>query len=123
MSAVSDTMHLHILRSEIVAQLDTGALPRAGGERIFAGFGDDRRCDCCGRPIGVRDVLYEVELQQLAVAGSRPLAMHLRCFDVWVDASRLSRSFPPSQRFRRPGTWTECPGTTWTECPGATWRK
>jgi hypothetical protein len=107
MSAVSDTIHPHILRSEIVAQLDTGALPRAGGERIFAGFGDDRRCDCCGRPIGVRDVLYEVELQQHAVAGCRPLAMHLRCFDVWVEASQLSRSLPPPQRPRRPMAWTE----------------
>ena len=78
------------LLAYIQARLAQGILPsRQENQKIYAGYGEDQPCDCCGRSIGCTDVLYEIE-----VPGeyAKPLAMHLPCFDIWVAESRTADS-------------------------------
>jgi len=86
MSVPSDADLLAYIR----ARLTEGILPsRQENQKIYAGYGEDQPCDCCGRSIGSTEVLYEIE-----VAGecAKPLAMHLPCFDIWVAESRTADS-------------------------------
>jgi hypothetical protein len=81
MSVPSDADLLAYIR----ARLDEGILPsRQENQKIYAGYGEDQPCDCCGRSIGCSDVLYEVEV----ASECKSLAMHLPCFDIWVGESR-----------------------------------
>jgi len=87
--------HAPLLREEIARRLDTSSLPLAGQQKIFGGRGENQICDCCDRPIGVSDVLYEVELER--ATGTMLLAMHRACFNIWMDESRARRCTPSSQ--------------------------
>ncbi len=85
MSVPSDTE----LALRIRTLLEEGTLPsRAEHQKIYAGYGEQQFCDCCGRSIDGADVLYEIELPG---THPTPLAMHLKCFDTWVAESK-SRS-------------------------------
>jgi hypothetical protein len=82
MSVPSDADLLAYIR----ARLDEGILPsRHENQKIYAGYGEDQPCDCCGRSIGSSDVLYEIEVPS---ERTKSLAMHLPCFDIWVGESR-----------------------------------
>lgn len=76
-------------RTEIKARLAAGALPaRKSDQKIYAGYGDDKPCDGCGRVMGKTDVAYEIEC--LGNSESAPLTMHLRCFAVWTFESQAT---------------------------------
>lgn len=84
MSVPSDADLLAWIR----ARLAEGILPsRQENQKIYAGYGEDERCDCCGRSIGSTDVLYEIEVPSEC---TRSLAMHLPCFDIWAGESRTA---------------------------------
>jgi hypothetical protein len=83
----SQPQRLSELRSYIGARVDALDLPLAGEQKLFAGYGRDEICEGCGKPIGSTDVLYEVELNP-----SLAVAMHLTCFEVWIDVSRQRRT-------------------------------
>lgn len=73
-------------RAFIRTRLAEGTLPScADDQRIYGGYGEEQACDCCGNSISSTDVLYEIAPPRDA---ERPLAMHLLCFDVWVQESR-----------------------------------
>jgi hypothetical protein len=75
------------LLARIRARLAEGTLP-SGEENqkmIYAGYGEDQPCDCCGRSIASTDVLYEIEVPSDC---AKSLAMHLPCFQTWVRESR-----------------------------------
>jgi hypothetical protein len=91
MSVPSDADLLACIRT----RLARGILPRRQKhQKIYAGYGEDQPCDCCGRSIGRTDVLYEIEVPSEC---TRSLAMHLACFDIWVGESRR----PASARLQR----------------------
>jgi hypothetical protein len=76
--------------ARIQARLAEGILPsRQENQKIYAGYGEDQPCDCCGRSISGTDVLYEVEVPSEC---TQSLAMHLPCFDIWVRGSRTTAS-------------------------------
>jgi hypothetical protein len=82
MSVPSDTELLAYIR----ARLAEGTLPsRNENQKIYAGYGEDQPCDCCGRSIAGTDVLYEIEVPSDCATS---LAMHLPCFEIWVGQSR-----------------------------------
>jgi hypothetical protein len=82
MSVPSDTDLLAYIR----ARLDEGILPsRHENQKIYASYGENQPCDCCGCSIGSDDVLYEIEVPS---ERTRSLAMHLPCFDIWAGESR-----------------------------------
>ena len=86
MSVPSDAALLAAIR----ARLAGGILPsRQKDQKIYAGYGEDQPCDCCGRPIGSNDVLYEIEVPGEC---TKSLSMHLPCFDIWVGESRTVTS-------------------------------
>jgi hypothetical protein len=81
------------LLAHIRARLAEGTLPRREeSQKIYAGYGEDQPCDCCGRSIASTDVMYEIEVPSDC---AKPLAMHLPCFEIWAgewrtgDAARL----------------------------------
>jgi hypothetical protein len=80
------------LREEIARRLDTMSLPVAGQQKMFGGPGNNQLCNCCDDLIPRGDVLYEVELDR----GGSPiiLAMHRRCFDIWMEESRSRHPRP-----------------------------
>ena len=83
MSVPSDAALLAAIR----ARLAGGILPsRQKDQKIYAGYGEDQPCDCCGRPIGSNDVLYEIEVPGEC---AKSLAMHLPCFEIWARESRM----------------------------------
>lgn len=94
MSDTSPTTQATNLREEIAQRLDTASLPMAGYQRIFGGMGSNEVCDCCDRPVGSSEVLYEVEIE--TAAGPLVLSMHRSCFDLWVDELR-DREGPPEE--------------------------
>ena len=74
------------LLAYIRARLAGGTLPsRAETQKIYAGYGEDQRCDCCGRSIASTDVLYEIEVPS---DRAKCLAMHRPCFEIWARESR-----------------------------------
>jgi hypothetical protein len=78
------------LRACIRARLAERILPiHQENQKIYAGYGEDQPCDCCGRSIGSTDVLYEIEVPSEC---TKSLAMHLPCFDTWVGESRTADS-------------------------------
>jgi hypothetical protein len=82
MSVPSDAELLAYIR----ARLAEGTLPsREENQKIYAGYGEDQPCDCCGRSIASSEVLYEIDLPSDC---AKPLAMHLLCFDIWAGESR-----------------------------------
>ncbi len=85
MSAPSNPAELVALRALIVLRLDNGTLPGAGNQKIFGGYGANQACDGCGAPVLETDVLYEVEVQR--EADIVVIAMHRRCFDLWMEES------------------------------------
>jgi hypothetical protein len=91
-SAVSDADEsAQLRRAHIRARIAAELLPRrAENQRIFAGYGEDQPCDCCGRRIGRADVQYDIEIKCNS-AMPKILTMHLACFEVWVTESRSTR--------------------------------
>lgn len=90
------------LRAHIRRKLEAGELPvRRGNPKLFGSLGADEICDCCGRPVGACDVLYEVESPEHS-----PLAMHLPCFDAWQIESQgiLDRDNSLKRRATEPAT-------------------
>lgn len=77
------------LRENIAVRLDTQSLPIAGEQKIFGGYGCDQICTCCDRHIRATEVLYEIELDP--EQRSMVLAMHRRCFDIWMEESMSRR--------------------------------
>lgn len=78
------------LFAHVQARLAEGILPsRQENQKVYAGYGEDQPCDCCGRSIGTTDVLYEIEVSGEC---AKPLVMHLPCFDIWVAESRTAAS-------------------------------
>ncbi|MHB8811965.1 MAG: hypothetical protein ACYDAE_01735 [Steroidobacteraceae bacterium] len=74
------------LLTHIRAQLAEGTLPsHLENQKIYAGYGEDQRCDCCGRSIASTDVQYEIEVPSDC---TKSLAMHLPCFEIWAGESR-----------------------------------
>jgi hypothetical protein len=71
-------------RELIRAHLASGALPRFGSQPIFAGNGDMQPCVCCNGAITPKDIQYDVVLADEGV-----LFMHLECFNLWCEESRL----------------------------------
>jgi hypothetical protein len=75
------------LLAHIRARLAEGTLPsREENQKIYAGYGEDQPCDCCGRSIASTDVLYEIEGPSDC---AKSLAMHLPCFEIWARESRM----------------------------------
>jgi hypothetical protein len=82
MSVPSDAELLAYIR----ARLAEGRLPSSDeNQKIYAGYGEDQPCDCCGRSIPSTDVLYEIGVPSDC---AKSLAMHLLCFEIWVRESR-----------------------------------
>lgn len=74
------------LRMQIAARIRSRELPRAGEQKLFAGFGNNETCDACGKPVGDGEVLYEVELRSQQPA-PMVLSMHRSCFKLWSEES------------------------------------
>jgi hypothetical protein len=93
--------------ARIRTRLYEGALPgSADNQKIYAGYGEQQTCDCCGRVIGSADVLYEIELPSQR---PWPLAMHLKCFTTWVAESQFKSALEataPAPAVRRAGSAT-----------------
>ena len=86
MSVPSDAELLAYIR----ARLAEGRMPsREENQKIYAGYGEDQPCECCGRSIPSTDVLYEIELPSDC---AKSLAMHLLCFEIWVRESRTGEA-------------------------------
>jgi hypothetical protein len=84
MSVPSDAELLAYIR----ARLAEGRLPsREESQKIYAGYGEDQPCECCGRSIPSTDVLYEIEVPSEC---AKSLTMHLLCFEIWLRESRRS---------------------------------
>jgi hypothetical protein len=67
----------HIARERIAR----GMLPgRPSATRMWAGYGNGRLCDLCGKPIQAGEIEYEVEHPDHAVT---TLRFHLVCQSVW----------------------------------------
>jgi hypothetical protein len=75
------------LRTQIAARIQSSQLPRAGEQKLFAGFGDNETCDCCGTPVAKGEVLYEVEVTR-EFAAPVVLVMHRACFKLWSEESQ-----------------------------------
>ena len=94
MQAPSNSLENPDLRTHIRALLETETLPlRSPEQQFYGGSGSGQLCDCCGRPICVSEILYEVESPRHSL-----LAMHLPCLDAWEIESRgrrvVRREFP-----------------------------
>ena len=86
-SAQDDSRESAEQRADIRARLARGTLPtRAPDQKIYAGYGEDQRCDCCGSSIGRTDVAYEIEFSGYS-SPADTLTMHFGCFAVWVAES------------------------------------
>jgi hypothetical protein len=82
LSVPSDAERLAYIR----ARLAEGTLPsREENQKIYAGYGEDQACGCCGRSIASTDVLYEIAVPSDC---AKSLAMHLPCFEIWIGESR-----------------------------------
>ena len=90
MPTSSEPTNIGELRTHIAERINSGRLPHAVEEKIFAGYGHDEICDACGKPVRNNEVLYEVELTQKQT-GSSLLAMHRWCFNLWVEESHQRR--------------------------------
>ena len=89
MSAPSNSADSIALRAQIALRLDNGSLPAAGNQKIFAGYGTNQACDVCDAPVLESEVIYEVEVQvgdEMVV-----IALHRRCFDLWMEESLVRR--------------------------------
>jgi hypothetical protein len=93
MSAPSNPVDSAVLREKIVSRLDNGTLPAAGNQKIFGGYGTGQPCAACDAPVLETEVLYEVEVQPDAEVII--MAMHRRCFDVWMEQSLVRRRGNP----------------------------
>ncbi len=93
MSAPSTPFDSAVLREKIVSRLDNGTLPAAGNQKIFGGYGARQPCAACDAPVLETEVLYEVEVEREAEV--IVIAMHRRCFDVWMEQSLVRRRGNP----------------------------
>ena len=73
--ALPDETALRLLAKR---KIETGALPRAASETVFAGNGSGLPCSLCERPISAND--YEFEY---ANGGGKVPRFHLRCQEIW----------------------------------------
>ena len=89
MSAPSNPADSTALRAQIALRLDNGNLPAAGNQKIFGGYGANQACAACDAPVLESEVLYEVEVQQDAEV--IVIALHRRCFDLWMEESLARR--------------------------------
>ena len=78
------------LRTQIAAKIQSGQLPCAGEQKLFAGFGDNETCDGCGKPVHSGEVLYEIELTS-EQGDPSVLLMHRACFKLWSEESHQRR--------------------------------
>jgi len=89
MSAPSNPAESAALRAQIALRLDNGTLPAAGNQKIFGGYGANQACAACDAPVLETEVIYEVEVQRETEV--IVIAMHRRCFDLWMEASLARR--------------------------------
>jgi hypothetical protein len=57
-------------------------------DRIWACYGNGGRCELCTRPIGVREIEYEVEW--VMPGAVQVLCFHLSCYRQWEAGARNS---------------------------------
>jgi hypothetical protein len=74
---VSDAVH-----DTIRTKLESGELPRAKPDKVWAGKGTDRPCTACGTVITPADVEYELDL---GAAPAVTLRFHQACLTVWDE--------------------------------------
>lgn len=90
MSALSDAGNLQAHR----ARLSAGEpLRRSVPYKMYGGYGENEKCDCCGRAIGINDAMFEIEF--LREASPQIFAMHIQCFDAWMAESQVQTHFVP----------------------------
>lgn len=89
MPAPTEPTRLAVLHDRIGTRLDNGALPAAGTQKIFGGYGDRQLCAGCDERVLESDVLYEVEVQQEREV--TVLCLHRWCFDIWMEESLVRR--------------------------------
>jgi hypothetical protein len=100
MSTLGDRGRTAQLRELIRARLSAGTLPPLSPHhRVFAGYGEQQTCHACGEPIERSEVVYEIDVRALPAsdgthARTDTLAMHLACFDVWVQESSTAGQPP-----------------------------
>lgn len=73
--ALPDETALRLLAKR---KIETGALPRAAPDSVFAGNGSGLPCSLCERTITATD--YEFECGN---AGGKVPRFHLRCQEIW----------------------------------------
>lgn len=77
--ALPDETALRLLAAQ---KIETGALPKAAVESVFAGKGSGLPCSLCERPIAASD--YEFEY---ANGGGKAPRFHFRCQEIWRSAT------------------------------------
>jgi hypothetical protein len=70
------------IRDVVRAKLESGELPRAKPDKVWAGNGTDRPCTACGTVITPADVEYELDL---GAAPAVTLRFHQGCLTVWDE--------------------------------------
>lgn len=50
-------------------------------DKVWGGYGENKPCHVCARPIGTTEVKIDVE----AGADAEPLLFHQQCYDVWTS--------------------------------------
>lgn len=75
------------LRLLALSRVETGALPAAASQTVFAGRGSGLPCSLCDRPIAEND--YEFEYGN---DGGKAPRFHIRCQEIWRSVLAAWRS-------------------------------
>jgi hypothetical protein len=75
MPLTQDERALHRLAQE---RIQLGGLPRLSPKFVWAGTGENKPCDLCGKTIESKEVEYEV-----LNATEQTFRFHLRCHAIW----------------------------------------
>ena len=81
------------LLAEIRRRVESGEIPRRGPVRVFGGYNSSSAvCDACGRTIGSKEVLIEIEFPATRSAPLRIARMHRKCHELWRRALEVERA-------------------------------
>ena len=78
------------LLSLAIARVRKQELPVHEPPEVLAGPGHEEMCSLCDEPISEAQIEYEVSAGEADVPARSILYFHIRCYDAWVKACRLS---------------------------------